>query len=303
VIRAALVTLVLATAVPAAAQDKRSQALELAGEAMDLVDAGDFRAALGKFEQADGLVPAPTLKLEMARCLDRLDRLLDAAAKYREVIATELTSKSPAPHHEARKAAVKELQALLEQIPTLTVTVLGAGADDAGVRLGERTLEKSELGQKLSLDPGSYVVEAVAGERRDDEAVTLGRREHKQVALELEAPEVEPVEPVPVEADGGGLRAAGWVSIALGGAALSVGSILGVVVLTEESGLLERCPERQCPPEAHDDARAFDRMRIGSTAALIVGGAGVAVGIVVLLAAPSAQGDVAIGPHGIGARF
>jgi hypothetical protein len=308
----ALAVALTALATPALADptsEKRSQALELAGEAMDLVDAGDYKAALGKFEQADAIVSAPTIKLEMARCLDKLDRLQEAAAKYREVIATNLTPKSPVPHQEARKAAVKELQALLEVVPTLTVTVVGAGAEEARVTLGARTIRPEEIGEAISLDPGSYVVEATSGERRAHRAFKAERGDDRQIVLEL--PERAAPLPAPVASDDGGgatLRTVGWVGVGVGGAVLSIGSILGVVVVTEEGDLLDRCPERQCPPEAHDDARSFDQLRVASTATLVSGGVVAAVGVLLVVLAPSGAGDGAdtalhLGPDGIGGRF
>src|SRR5690606_12436568 len=78
-------TLLLASPVGAQSTADRLAARKLGGEAMDLFAAGDYATALEKFTQADELVPAPTLKLRIARSLDRLDRMLEAAEMYRAV--------------------------------------------------------------------------------------------------------------------------------------------------------------------------------------------------------------------------
>lgn len=287
---ALLVLTTIATSAVADDTDGRSEALRLAGEAMDLFQAGDYAAALDKFQKADELVPAPTLKLRVARCLDKLDLLQDAAEKYREVIAVELTRTAPAQHHEARKQAVPELASLLEQIPSVTVTVSGPGSTEAMVSVSGIPLSTEALGQKKTMDPGRYVVEVSAGTRRVAKDVTLRRGDHAKVVLELPplGEDGSVSGPVSPEGDGAGLRAAGWAVIAVGGAALSVGSILGVVVVTEEDDLLARCVDRRCPPEAHGDARAFDAKRRATTAMLVIGGVGVAAGVTMLLLAPAA---------------
>ncbi|HZO15394.1 MAG TPA: hypothetical protein VFB62_19100, partial [Polyangiaceae bacterium] len=234
---------------------ERSLALKLAGEAMDLFTAGDYEAALDKFSRADGILPAPTLKLRIARCLDKLDRMLEAADKYREVIAAELGKKAPAQHHEARREAVPELAKLLEQVPTVLVVVEGQGSGEARVLLEGAPLPREAVGEKQPLDPGTYSFEARVGERHVRKVITLKRGEHQRVELVLpEVPrEKTPGTTMPPKREdvGRSVRIVGWTAVGLGGAALSLGSIAGVLVLTREEDLLARCPDRQCPPSEH----------------------------------------------------
>ncbi|MBW2528042.1 MAG: hypothetical protein JRI23_27925 [Deltaproteobacteria bacterium] len=276
---------------------KRWTARKLGGEGMDLFAAGDYGAALEKFAAADELVPAPTLKLRIARCLDKLDRMLEAAATYRSVIETELDRRAPAVHRKARKDAVPELAALREQIPTVRVIVKGPGAETAAVTIDGESLPADALGKKHELDPGTYVIEA---ERLDDGAVekrqiVLSREQHEEVILRLPSDKTPGPTRTPEVAladdDGAAWRLAGWIAVGVGGAALSVGSAVGVVVLVEEQDLLERCADRQCPPDAHDDAEQFDTLRIVSTVGLVAGGVGVAAGVTMLLLAPGGEGE------------
>jgi hypothetical protein len=284
---AAVVGLAIARAVEPAAEAApneaaRKEAIKLGGEALDLFAAGDFEAALAKFVKADELLPAPTLKLHVARCLDQLDRMKEAADAYREVIALELPGSAPKVHHEARKQAVTELATVLEQTPTVRVVVEGPGAAQATILLEGVELPAEVRGDKQSLDPGHYRFEAKIGLRRASREIDLERGQHQRVVLRM-PPRDDAPPPPPVQDDDGLLRVAGWVAIGVGGAALSWGSIAGVVVLSDEQDLLDRCLERRCPPEAHDDARAFDRLRAASTAGFVIGGIGVAAGTTFLL--------------------
>lgn len=295
-----LVTLTVASSVwaqPISAK-KRWTARKLGGEAMDLYDAGDYDAALEKFQAADDLVAAPTIKLRMARCLDKLDRLIEAGATYRKVIETELDRHAPAVHRKARKDAVPELAALNKQIPAVLVLVKGPGADETVVSLDGEPFPNELIGKRHQLDPGSYVFEA---EREADGAtvklrVTLARSQHEEVVLRLPelGEEGDATRPQPKPAkpeDGSAYRLGGWIALGIGGAGLVVGSVVGIVVLGDESSLEERCPDRQCPPEAHDDAEQFDTLRTTSTVGLILGAVGVAAGVTLLLVAPDGDAD------------
>lgn len=273
----------------------RTAARKLAGEGLDLMKAGDFKAALEKFQGADALVPAPTLKIRVARCLDKLDRMQEAANVYRDIIATELKPWAPAPHQQARKDAVPELAALLEQLPSVLVTVEGPGAGEAKVTMAGTPLPPEVLAERQTLDPGVYVFTAAVGEREVREELELERGKKMRVVLVLP----------PVEADGPGGGPTGpkgeaedpmpfligsYVAFGIGGAALIAGATTGGLVLSQRGDLEERCPNG-CLPADHDDAQAFNDMRIASTAMFIVAGVGAAVGTTLFLLAPDGASD------------
>lgn len=73
----------------------------------------------------------------------------------------------------------------------------------------------------------------------------------------------------------------GWTAIGVGGAATLTGAVLGVVALARYESL--SCENDLCPPEEHDDAQAFNDLRIPS-GILTVGGilvAGIGIPFVV----------------------
>ena len=73
----------------------KSAARKLGNEAQKLFDAGDYEAALEKFNLADSLVSAPTLGLRAARCLVKLGRLVEASERYLEVTRMHLDRSAP----------------------------------------------------------------------------------------------------------------------------------------------------------------------------------------------------------------
>ena len=287
---------------------QRAEARKLAGEAMDLFAAGDYSRALEKFDGADDLVPAPTLKLRVARSLDKLGRMKEAADKYREVIAYELKPWDKAVYREARKQAVPELQEVMEQIPHVIVTVDGPGSASASVAMGGEPVAADFVGDKQPLDPGFYVFEASADGRTAKAEVNLERGATERVALTLPSP-TEPTGPITGGGDttssgSDGMWIGGWVALGLGVVGLGVGIGAGAAVLGDESDLEARCPNRRCPPDAHADAESFDTLRIVSTVGFIAGGVGVALGTTLLLlsAGDDEQTGLYLSPMGAGVR-
>ena len=260
---------------------QRAQAGVLAGEALDLFDAGDYETALQRFAAADKLYPTTTLKLQAARCLDKLDRLLESIQKYREVIAVELmTRRNPRSHFEARAAAKGELKALRKTLPALLINVQGVGGHAATVTIDGEPMGAEFLGKPVERNPGHYTIEARSGQREARKVVRLRRGETERIALKLRLPPnlrptKEPWSPT--------LWTAGWIVGGLGLSGLVVGSVTGAKVVADEEELLARCPDRQCLPEAHADARSFETVRTISTVALSVGAVTFATGVVLLV--------------------
>ena len=289
-------TIGLGLSVPASAQPveekKRWTARKLGGEGMDLFDAGDYAAALEKFKTADELVPAPTLKVRVARCLNKLDRMVEAAVRYREAIEFPLDGRAPQVQLDARKDAVRELGVLNDELPTIEVAVQGPGADGAVVELDGTRLAVADLGKKLPLDPGSHSVKA---RREKDGAVALqtvilARDKAGQLVLKLPL-EAGPPPKLggPDEHVGDGWRLGGWVTTGVSGAILLAGGVVGIVVLTKNSSLSNQCPDRQCPPDIESEVHTFDTLRAVSSVGMISGGVGLGAGVLMLLLAPTAE--------------
>jgi hypothetical protein len=85
-------------------------------------------------------------------------------------------------------------------------------------------------------------------------------------------------EPDPIS--GGSVSPLVWVGFGVGAAGLLAGTITGAITLSETSALEDECPDKRCTPDqqdALDDAHLIGNI---STGAFIVGGVGVAVGII-----------------------
>jgi tetratricopeptide (TPR) repeat protein len=107
----------------------------------------------------------------------------------------------------------------------------------------------------------------------------------------------------PVESTGNGMRVAGWVSLAVGGAGLIAGTTTGVLAMKKGSDLEGPCSQG-CPPALHDDNNTYNALRTWTTVGLAVGGVGVITGAVLLWSArgreSAATASISVSPGGAG---
>jgi hypothetical protein len=292
----------LAQPAPPIDPSARRTALLLADEGLHAFEEGDFRVALEKLRAADQLVPATTLKIRVARSLAKLGRLREAAVAYRGTIDVKLDATAKPQHREAQLEAERELAALMAELPKVRVTLRGAGAERAAVRIDGEPV--ASVAEPVAVDPGRHRVEARLEGRVVERELEVKTGEHAEVVLDLAPPAAPaPARPPPEPEDGGAtLRVLGWIGVGVGGAALTAGAITTTLAAVAQSDLEERCPERRCQPADHDDAETFNALRIVSTVTLVSGGVLAAGGVALVLAAGEARAEARFGPGTATAR-
>ncbi len=296
----------------------RAAARAIGYEAVEAYEAGDFATALEKFERAYGVLEAPSLGLYSARCMRELGRLVDAAERFNDVTRLSLerfgTGQRRTIQAEAQAAAAKERVELLLRIPKLEIRLSNAPAGTR-VEVGGRVVPESLVGAAWPVDPGEHVIRVEWGAASSREVtVRVAEGETREVSLDLEvrapAPPVEsssapspapeapaparvasPAEdrPPPSTTSGRGHRIAGWTTLSLGGAGLLLGGITGRLAIAKDDELGRRCTNAGCPPQVASDIDTYDRLRLMSTAGLVVGAIGAAAGLTLVLTAPRSK--------------
>jgi hypothetical protein len=74
-----------------------------------------------------------------------------------------------------------------------------------------------------------------------------------------------------------------WVALGVGGAGLIVGAITGGIAVGDHSNLSSACSGGTCPPSQSSNLSSYHTMGVISDVGFIVGGVGVAAGVVLLL--------------------
>jgi hypothetical protein len=289
--RAALVAVVAAavTVAPAARADTvdpaaRSTARKLGQEALKLYDAGDYGAALEKFNTADSLVPAPTLGLYAARCLVKLGRVVEASERYLEVTRMQLDRGAAPLMRKAQADAVAERERLLTTIPTLEIKLDGP-AGDATFTLDYKVMLPGLIGEKRPVDPGKHRASAKRSDVEVAQDVIVKGGEAARLVLKL-----PPLPPAPVERTPP-LRVAGWVAVGLGVAGGAFGAVNGVVAIAQQQALAADCPagSKLCPPSAAGKIATYNVVTKLTTIGLITGLVGLGFGIPAVLASPRTE--------------
>jgi tetratricopeptide (TPR) repeat protein len=295
---------------------KRAAARAIGEEGLTFYDQGRYVDALDRFDRADNLVQAPTLGLMAARSLEKLGRLVEASERYRHVAQMKVNANALEVFKQAQQAAAKEGDALEPRIPKVDVSVQGPGAAEVStVLLDGRGVSPSLLGSARPIsatvpaDPGDHRFEAKASAGEAFERVTLAEGDKARVVLTLSAspnknllpsgqaakPEVaasggsgdEKSSPRP-ERRGDTQRTIGWVSIGVGAAGLATGIIAGSVAAAKREDFSGMCDEQEriCPRSVEGDVGTYNTLRPVSTVGFVIGGVGLATGIVLLATLP-----------------
>ncbi|RLB57976.1 MAG: hypothetical protein DRI90_17310 [Deltaproteobacteria bacterium] len=294
-----LLAVLLATTGVAHAQPSdadRATARALYVEGQKALAAGDFQAAADKFLRGESLFHAPTMLVGLARAYVGLGKYVGAMESYNKVIREELPEKAPKAFVTAVEEAKNEVVGLDEKIGWVTISV--DGPSDPVVMLDDGEVSVASLGVKRAVNPGDHLVKVTAaGYLPAQQEFSIGAGATQEVALTLEAaPEGATESPgggdgTGSAADGSTLRLVGFIGLGLGGAGLVLGAITGGLAIGKHGDLSDSCIDGSCPPDQQDNLDSYETMGTMSTIGFIAGGVLAATGLVLVLVAPSGDGD------------
>lgn len=116
---------------------------------------GDLVRALDRYERAERLIPAPTVRLRIGRTLVQQGKLVEARAKLKQAAATDVASDAPDAFFKAVVEAQKELAALEPKIPTVEIVAPAAPGD---ATLDGAPLPESALRAPIPVNPGTHTI-------------------------------------------------------------------------------------------------------------------------------------------------
>jgi hypothetical protein len=277
----------------------RATARALAIEGQDALDRKDYAIALDRFGRADALIHAPTLLIGVARAQVGLGRLVTAQEVYNRILREGVAEGSPEPFFVALDEAKKELAALAQRVPSVTIQVKGPDAPQ--VTIDGQPVPLAALGARRPVDPGTRVIRATAeGFAPGEVKVTVAEGQHEAAVVELrriESPAtpagpIEPTGPAPDQGGGGSSRTTlGIIALGVGGAGLALGAVTGVLALGKHADLKDnQCGgDDHCPESAQADIDSYHLLGTLSTIGFIAGGVGVGAGALLILTAPAPE--------------
>jgi hypothetical protein len=297
---AAVLLLGSATAIAAPTGRDRANARALTNEARRAMKNGAYAEAASALERALALDPSSQLKLDLARAKIQIREFVEANELLDELADPALTPNL----NKYVLAAVTKLQTeLSKKLPRVLVTITGVDPTHAIVELDGKVITP---GKRVPVNPGRHAVVADAeGMERATERVTLSEGQQREVLLNLvsRAP-AEPASPVETSA---GSKIPAAIAFGVGGAGVALGTIFGVMAMSDKSAAEAYCKDDQCTRKAQPSIDSSLTNGNVSTVAFIVGGVGLGLGAVLLLTVGSKKTEQArlvpwIGAGEIGLR-
>lgn len=276
-------------------------------------DTGHWQSALDKFSVADAHRHSPVFRLYVARCLQKLNRWLEAKLAYASILERPLDDKAPLPWRKALENAKSELDALMSLLPSVVVVIRPAEEETEALELfidGQR-VERGVQSAPIEFSPGEHeftvrrATETVAsrsvvlraGEQRLSIVLEVPA-EPKPTPAEVPPPKVAPrafaaaaQKSVPQNAGTAAhpFRTAGTVALELGAIGLTVGITAGLWAWHERDALVDICGGYDCPQQYQSRWERAHRAAGLATAALVVSGLNLAVGTYLFYARPTTR--------------
>jgi hypothetical protein len=270
----------------------------LGEQGVQLYNEGRYRDALELLKRAEELHHAPTLIIFMARCQDKLGKMLDARRMYQRVLDEARLEGAPAQYLKARDNAKAELEDLNVRIPRIVLSVDGPEPKQVTLELDGERIPHAEW-NGVEINPGGHLIKATAeGFEPASDTVTLQSGSTTPVVLKMPAiagnDEGDAVEPFPL-----------WPSLALlgvGGAGLLVGTITGSLHIAKTNDLKDNCSDDSCPNAAPADVDSARTLATVSTVTFVLGSVFAAAGgglLAYTLWSEDDQTAIRLGPTGI----
>lgn len=163
----------------------RAAARELAEGGIEAFQAAKYAEAHDKLEKSYQLFATPTLGLWSARAKVQLGQWVEAAERYRETLTLSDSVGNQAAQREALRDAQTELKALVPRIPTLTVELEGARADEVKLTLDGAALSNAFINVARPTNPGAHEISAEHNSERARAAVTLREGDRHVLPIQL----------------------------------------------------------------------------------------------------------------------
>jgi hypothetical protein len=300
----------------AATPVQREQAQSRFARGKDLLAKKSYDAALVEFRASRDIVASPNARLEIARCLLAMGKLVEAYAELgRTTIEAKELQGEDNRYERAYDAAVAERAALQPKLGFVTLTIENA-SDGTKLTVGGEEVVRAAWTEPAPAVAGTTdVVVTTPGRAPVTRSVTLAAGASTSLAIDaqsgapIDAPPVASSEAPPAAAGTHGPSTRTWAYVAGGVGVVGLGTfaLFGALAHSKYSQLETDCVNGACPSA---DAGAISGGKTDQTIAnvgLVVGALGVAAGATLFVlsrkksdAAPAAA--LVVAPSWIGVR-
>lgn len=266
-------------------------ARSLGQDGVMLADQGKCPQAIEKLARAEQLHHAPTTALRLAECEIEVGHLVAGTERLERLVREPLAASAPAAFTAAQTRARTVLVSAQPRIATLRVSVKAPAGTAYTVTVDDEPIPGAMVDADRPTDPGTRKLTATAkGFLPASAEVTLRDGEAGSAILTLSPDPHAPVEPAltgrasPSSAGPARERSVlPWVALGVGVAGVALGAVSGGIVASKASTLDDQCPDKRCPVGTRSSIDSASTWATVSTVSFVVGGAGLATGIVMLI--------------------
>ena len=288
-------------------------ARSLGQDGVILADQGKCPQAIEKLTRAEKLHHAPTTALRLAECEIEIGRVVAGTERLERIVREPLAANAPAAFTAAVARAQTVLATAQPRIATLHITVKAPAGTAYTVTVDDEVVPGAMIDADRPTDPGARKLAATAkGFLPASADVSLKDGESTSAQLTLvpdphanaDAPGRDGPTSFRTGPNDGGRSVVPWIAIGAGVAGIALGAVSGAVVASKASDLDDRCPDHRCPTGTQDKIDSASTWATVSTVSFVVGGVGIASGIVMLLLGkPSGTTSTAGVKPVLGARY
>jgi hypothetical protein len=298
-------------------QREQAQSRFLRGK--DLMAKQSYDLALAEFRASHDIVASPNTRLEVARCLLAMGRLVDAYAELgrTSVEAKELEAEDNR-YERAYQAATAERNELQPKLGFVTLTIDNP-TDATRVVVGGEEIRRAAWTEPAPVVAGTTeIVVSTPGHADVTRSVTLaagastaltvdaqsGAPDAQAPAVTTQPPSIPPPHP-------NHLRTYAYVAGGVGAAGLLTFAILGAMAHSDYSDLQSACGGGPCPASKSDEISSGKTKQTVANVGLAVGIAGAAVGATLFVISlkqgsandrPAPSAAIVVGPGWLGMR-
>jgi hypothetical protein len=279
----------VALAAPSAAD--RETARTLMDQGRDLRDKGDLKEAVKRFQAANDIMHVPTTALELVKTQVALKMLVEA----RDTVATMRQNVGPKEGKlfKDARAAAEEIDASLgARVPSVTINVKGTTpGQDVTLAIDGVEVPSGVIGLPRTIDPGHHVITAKTSTGQGQQEIDVAEAESKPVDITVAgdasaAP--PPTDVTPTGPDEAPERSHSptkltYIGIGVTGAGILMGTITGIVSISDKSSLAKQCLNDICGPSSSSALSSANTMATLSDVGFAVAGAGAVFTAVTLI--------------------
>lgn len=277
-----------------------ASARQLYNDGEALRDKGDLKGALEKFKAAHALGDTPITGLELCKTHRALNQPVEAREACLSVGRIGPIKEESQRSKDARTESAKIAEEEKPKIGSIKLKITGVPAGfTPTVQIDGNDIPAVALSAARPVDPGSHIVSARVGNGAETkQSVDTKEGENKEVEVAVQPPppdeKPQPVvgpagttnQPPPPEQHKSSFPTVMYI---IGGAGVLIGTVGGIVAISDKGDLKDSCTNNICGRTDWDKLDSARTWGTVSTVSFVLGGAALVIGLIGQLASSSSS--------------